>query len=64
MTCLDRNVNDNDGDFVIECTDDDDDGDNVLGTILKHNVGGFESTVLQRNLKEWHKRPWTYVCKY
>ena len=25
-------------------------------------VDGFESTVLQRNLKEWHERPWTYVC--
>ena len=27
-------------------------------------VGGFEFTVLQRNLKEWHERPWTcmYVC--
>ena len=25
-------------------------------------VDGFESTVLQRNLREWHKTPWTYVC--
>ena len=25
-------------------------------------VDGFESTVLQRNLKEWHERLWTYVC--
>ena len=25
-------------------------------TIPKGNVGGFESTVLQRNLKEWHGR--------
>ena len=24
--------------------------------------GGFEFTVLQRNLKEWHERPWTYTC--
>ena len=23
--------------------------------------GGFEFTVLQRNLKEWHERPWTYA---
>ena len=27
-------------------------------------VCGFECTVLQRNLKEWHGRPRTYVCKY
>ena len=26
-------------------------------TILKGIVGGFEFTVLQRNLKEWHERP-------
>ena len=25
-------------------------------------VDGFEFTVLQRNLQEWHYRPWTYVC--
>ena len=31
-------------------------------TIPKGIVGGFEFVVLQRNLKEWHKRPWTYVC--
>ena len=24
-------------------------------------MDGFEFTVLQRNLEEWHKRPWTYV---
>ena len=24
-------------------------------------VGCFEFTVLQRNVKEWHERPWTYV---
>ena len=35
----------------------------VLETISKGNVGGFEFTVLQRNLKEWHERPWSYVCK-
>ena len=27
-------------------------------------VGGFEFTVLQRNLKELHERPWTFVCEY
>ena len=26
-------------------------------------VGGFEFIVLQRNLKEWHERPWIYVCE-
>ena len=26
-------------------------------------VGGFESTVFQRNLKEWQERSWTYVCE-
>ena len=30
-------------------------------TILKGIKGGFEFTVLQRNLKEWHERSWT-VC--
>ena len=25
-------------------------------------VDSFESTVLQRNLNEWHEGPWTYVC--
>ena len=35
----------------------------VHATILKGIVGGFEFTVLQRNLKEWHERPWTYVCE-
>ena len=34
----------------------------VHATITKGIVGGFEFAVLQRNLKEWHKRPWTYVC--
>ena len=35
----------------------------VHATIPKGIVGGFQFTVLQRNLKEWHKRPWTYVCE-
>ena len=30
----------------------------VHATIPKGIVGGFEFAVLQRNLKEWHKRPW------
>ena len=30
----------------------------VHATIPKGTVGGFEFAVLQRNLKEWHKRPW------
>ena len=34
----------------------------VHATIWKGIRGGFEFTVLQRNLQEWHKRPWTYVC--
>ena len=34
----------------------------VHATIPKDIVGGFEFAVLQRNLKEWHERPWTYVC--
>ena len=34
----------------------------VYATILKGIVGGFKFTVLQRNLREWHERPWTYVC--
>ena len=33
----------------------------VHATIPKGIVGGFEFTVLQRNLKKWHERPWTYV---
>ena len=28
---------------------------------LERYCGGFEFTVLQRNLKEWHERPWTYT---
>ena len=35
----------------------------VHATIPKGIVGGVEFTVLQRNLKEWHERPWTYVCE-
>ena len=37
----------------------------VNATIPKSIVSGFEFTLLQRNLKEWHERPWTYVseCK-
>ena len=34
----------------------------VHATIPKSIVGGFEFAFLQRNLKEWHERPWTYVC--
>ena len=33
----------------------------VRATMPKGIVGGFEFTVLQRNLQEWHERPWTYV---
>ena len=36
--------------------------ENVYATIPKGNLGGFEFAVLQRNLREWHKRPWAYVC--
>ena len=35
----------------------------VHATIPRGIVGGFEFTVLQRNLKEWHGRPRTYVCE-
>ena len=35
----------------------------VHATIPKGIVGGFEFTVLQRNFKEWHERPWTCVCE-
>ena len=38
-------------------------GKKVHATIPKGIVGGFEFTLLQRNLKEWHERPWTYVCE-
>ena len=33
----------------------------VNATIPKGIVGGFEFTVLQRNLKKWQERPWTCV---
>ena len=36
----------------------------VHATTSKGIVGGFEFTVLQRNLKELHERPWTFVCEY
>ena len=32
-------------------------------TIPKGIVGGFQFTVLQRNLKEWHEWVLTYVCE-
>ena len=32
-------------------------------TIPKGIVGDFEFTIFQRNFKEWHERPWTYVCE-
>ena len=35
----------------------------VHATIPKGIVGSFEITVFQRSLKEWHERPWTYVCE-
>ena len=35
----------------------------VHATIPKDIVGGFECTVLKRNLKEWEGRPLTYVCE-
>ena len=35
----------------------------VHATIPKGIVGGFEFTLLLRNLKERHERPWTYVCE-
>ena len=36
----------------------------LTATIPKDIVGGFELTaVLQRNLKEWHERPWKYFCE-
>ena len=36
----------------------------VHATIPKGIVGGFEFTLLQRNLKEWYGRPRTQVCEY
>ena len=39
----------------------------VVGKSARDNPkgieGGFEFTVLQRNLREWHERPWRYVCE-
>ena len=35
----------------------------VHATIPKGIVGSLEFTVLQRNLREWHERPWTYGCE-
>ena len=35
----------------------------VHATIPKGIVGGFEFTVLRRNVQEWHERPWTSVCQ-
>ena len=35
----------------------------VHATSPKGIVSGFEFTVLQRNLKEWHERPQTYVLR-
>ena len=36
----------------------------VHAPIPKGIVGGFEFTVPQRNLKEEHERPLTYVCEF
>ena len=33
----------------------------VHATIPKGTLGDFEFTVFQRNFKEWHERPQTYV---
>ena len=35
----------------------------VHATIPKGIVGDFEFTIFQRNFKEWHEKPWTYVCE-
>ena len=35
----------------------------VHATIPKGIVGDFEFTVFQRSFKEWHERPWKYVCE-
>ena len=41
--------------------------ENAVGNSASYNhesiVGGSEFTVLQRDLKEWHERPWTHVCE-
>ena len=36
----------------------------VHAAIPKGIAGGFEGTVLQRNLKEWYGRSRTYFCEY
>ena len=36
----------------------------VHATIPKGIVGDFKFTVFQGNLKEWHERPWKYVCEF
>ena len=35
----------------------------VNATIPKVIVGGFEYIFLQRNLREWLDRQWTYLCE-
>ena len=35
----------------------------VHASIPKGIVGCYEFTAFQRSLKEWHERPWTYVCE-
>ena len=35
--------------------------DKVHATTPEGIVGGFEFTGFQRNLREWHERPWTYL---
>ena len=35
----------------------------VHAAIPEGIVVGYEFTVFQRNLKEWHERPWAYVCE-
>ena len=35
----------------------------VHATIPRGIVGDFEFTVFQRNFKELHEKPWTYVCE-
>ena len=35
----------------------------VQATISKGIVGDLEFTIFQRNFKELHEKPWTYVCK-
>ena len=35
----------------------------VHATNPKGIVGAFRFTVFQRNLKEWHERPWEYSCE-